>query len=288
MCGRFTQTATPETIAELFHLDEPPLFQARYNISPSQSIATIRINPDIAKRECVMLQWGLIPSWAKDPRIGAQCINAKAETVAEKPAFRSAFKKRRCLVLADGFYEWQQQGKRKQPIWIGLKSKRLFAFAGLWEHWQPPTGDPLETCSPELAANTTVLPLARMRFSMERTIGRTPFAMTDRPPASASPLGSPDTAMTERLSLVSDADVPLPAIPLAETHDPLDDMIGVAPPPCLSHHPTTLPMTSRTRTGAPGSAPGSSDMSRPTTPITPDPLPGLTNNERNGHPLPPS
>lgn len=94
-----------------------------------------------------MLRWGLIPSWAKDPKIGSQCINAKAETVAEKPSFRSAFKTRRCLVLATGFYEWQRHGRTKQPIWIGLRSTRPFAFAGLWEQWQPSEGAPLETCT---------------------------------------------------------------------------------------------------------------------------------------------
>ena len=134
MCGRFTQTATPKVIAEQFDLDEFPLFPPRYNIAPSQHVAAIRLNPEVAKRECVALRWGLIPSWAKDLKIGNQCINAKAETVAEKPAFRAAFKKRRCLVMADGFYEWQLQGKHKQPMWIGLRDRRPFAFAGLWEH----------------------------------------------------------------------------------------------------------------------------------------------------------
>ena len=147
MCGRFTQTASPEIIAQQFDLDAPPLFKPRYNIAPSQQVAAIRINPDAAKRECVLLRWGLIPSWAKDAKIGNQCINAKAETVAEKPSFRSAFKKRRCLVIADGFYEWRLQGKQKQPMWIGLKRKRPFAFAGLWEHWTPAEGAPIETCT---------------------------------------------------------------------------------------------------------------------------------------------
>ena len=105
MCGRFSQTATPDVIADQFEVNEPPLFKPRYNIAPSQQVATIRLNPEAAKRECVMLRWGLIPSWAKDSKIGNQCINAKAETVAEKPSFRSAFNKRRCLVIADGFYE---------------------------------------------------------------------------------------------------------------------------------------------------------------------------------------
>ena len=147
MCGRFTQTATPEVITEQFDLDEFPLFKPRYNIAPSQQIAAIRLNSEAIKRECVMLRWGLIPSWAKDPKIGNQCINAKAETVAEKPAFRAAFKKRRCLVIADGFYEWQLQGKQKQPMWIGLRDRRPFAFAGLWEHWSPKDGEPIESCT---------------------------------------------------------------------------------------------------------------------------------------------
>lgn len=147
MCGRFTQTASPEVIAEQFQLKERPLFTARYNIAPSQSVAAIWITPGASTRACVLLRWGLIPSWATNPKIGAQCINAKAETVAEKPAFRAAFKKRRCLVIADGFYEWQPQGNRKQPMWIGLKTKMPFAFAGLWEHWQPAEGAPVETCT---------------------------------------------------------------------------------------------------------------------------------------------
>ena len=147
MCGRYTQTSTPDAIAQHFHLDEPPLFNPHYNIAPSQDVAAIRLNAETAKREGVLLRWGLIPSWAKDPKIGNQCINAKAETVAEKPSFRSAFKKRRCLVIADGFYEWQVQGARKRPMWIGLRDRRPFAFAGLWEYWKPADGEPLETCT---------------------------------------------------------------------------------------------------------------------------------------------
>jgi putative SOS response-associated peptidase YedK len=147
MCGRFTQTTTPEVIAQQFHVAEPPLFKPRYNIAPSQSVAAIRIEPDTTSRKLVMLRWGLIPSWAEDPKIGLQCINAKAETVAEKPSFRAAFKKRRCLVIVTGFYEWQIQGRSKQPMWIGLKSQRPFAFAGLWEHWQPPKGTDIESCT---------------------------------------------------------------------------------------------------------------------------------------------
>ena len=147
MCGRYSQTASPEVIAQQFDVADLPLFKPRYNIAPSQLVMAIRIEPDTTTRRLVPLRWGLVPSWAKDPKIGNQCINAKAETVAEKPSFRSAFKKRRCLVIATGFYEWQMQGRTKQPLWIGLRSHRPFAFAGLWEHWTPAEGEPRETCT---------------------------------------------------------------------------------------------------------------------------------------------
>lgn len=147
MCGRFTQTASPAVIAKLFGLEEPPLFKPRYNIAPTQPVAAIRIHPDTTKRKCVMLRWGLIPSWAKDLRIGNQCINAKSETVAEKPAFRPSFVKRRCLVIADGFYEWQQLATHKQPMWIGLRDRQPFAFAGLWARWEPPEATSVESCT---------------------------------------------------------------------------------------------------------------------------------------------
>jgi putative SOS response-associated peptidase YedK len=118
MCGRFSQTATPEMIAQQFDVAVPPLFASRYNIAPSQPVAAIRIEPATTTRRLVLLRWGLVPSWAKDPKIGHQCINAKAETVAEKPSFRATFKTRRCLVIATGFYEWQIQGRAKQPMWM--------------------------------------------------------------------------------------------------------------------------------------------------------------------------
>ena len=147
MCGRYSQTAPPEVIAQQFDVADLPLFPPRYNIAPSQLVMAIRIESDTTTRRLVPLRWGLVPSWAKDLKIGNQCINAKAETVAEKPSFRSAFKKRRCLIVTTGFYEWQPQGLRKQPMWIGLQNHRPFAFAGLWEHWTPAEGDPMETCT---------------------------------------------------------------------------------------------------------------------------------------------
>ncbi len=149
MCGRYTLQATHEELAKQFSADieDGSLFKPRYNIAPSQSVAVVRLKPDTTKRELVQLRWGLIPSWAKDPKIAYSTINAKAETVAVKPAFRSAFRKRRCLIPASGFYEWQQQGKQKQPMYIRLRDHHPFAFAGLWEHWDPKDGEPIESCT---------------------------------------------------------------------------------------------------------------------------------------------
>jgi len=147
MCGRYTLQASPEEIAEHFTVEDPPLFKPRYNIAPSQMVPAVRVRQDTTRRELVQLRWGLIPSWAKDPRIGNQMINAKAETVAAKPSFRLALRKRRCLIPASGFYEWQQQGRLKQPIFIRLLDRRPFAFAGLWERWEPKDGEPIESCT---------------------------------------------------------------------------------------------------------------------------------------------
>ncbi|MBD2016262.1 SOS response-associated peptidase [Microcoleus sp. FACHB-53] len=148
MCGRFSQSQSAETIAQVFQVAVPPL-TPRYNIAPTQSVATVLQTPDHQDRQFKMLHWGLIPSWAKDPKMGARLINARAETVAEKPSFRSAFRQRRCLVLADGFYEWQQQEnqKQKQPYYFRLKDGYPFAFAGLWERWQEANGEAIESCT---------------------------------------------------------------------------------------------------------------------------------------------
>ena len=145
-CGRFTRKENMQHLAELLGLKVLPPLPPRYNIAPSQLVACVRTNPESKERECVELKWGLVPSWAKDPSIGNKMINARAETVAEKPSFRKAFKQQRCLVLADGFYEWKREGKTKQPYYIRFKDHRLFAFAGLWERWEKQ--DPaLETCA---------------------------------------------------------------------------------------------------------------------------------------------
>lgn len=149
MCGRFTLRATASVIAEQFALFEVPPFTARFNIAPTQPAPVIRLQPDQAepRRELVWLRWGLVPSWAKDPTLGSRLINARADTVAEKPAFRTALRRRRCLVAADGFYEWCPAGRTKQPHFIHLCDDRPFGFAGLWEEWEGPDHSLLETCT---------------------------------------------------------------------------------------------------------------------------------------------
>lgn len=149
MCGRFALKAPPADIASHFGVDAVPAAAPRYNIAPTQPILIVRHRwqqPE-AGLEAVHVKWGLLPSWAKDDSMAAKLINARAESVAEKPAFRSAFRRMRCLVPADGFYEWEATPSGKLPWFIRLKSKELLAFAGLWEHWQAPDGTPLETAT---------------------------------------------------------------------------------------------------------------------------------------------
>ena len=145
MCGRFAFYSPVEAAAALFGVDASLDIKPRYNIAPTQDIAAIRNDKD-GERELVMLRWGLVPFWAKDPSIGNRMINARAETVAENPSYRNAYKHRRCLVLADGFYEWQRQGETKTPFFISLESGQPFALAGLWENWTDrETGESLQT-----------------------------------------------------------------------------------------------------------------------------------------------
>ena len=134
MCGRFAFYSPSEAAAALFGVDTSMAVEPHYNIAPTQDIATIRTAE--SGRELVMLRWGLLPFWAKDPSIGNRLINARAETVAEKPSFRAAYRHRRCLVLADGFYEWKLESGVKTPYFISLADGAPFAFAGLWENWQ--------------------------------------------------------------------------------------------------------------------------------------------------------
>jgi putative SOS response-associated peptidase YedK len=147
MCGRFALKAPPRSIQEHFHLPEKVNLSPRYNIAPSQAVAVIRHLPGKNYRQLDMLHWGLIPGWAKDMKIGYKMINARGETLAQKPSFRTAYKKRRCLIAADGFYEWQHAGRTKQPFYIQLHGAILFGFAGLWESWQSPDGSEVESCT---------------------------------------------------------------------------------------------------------------------------------------------
>ncbi len=136
-------------VAEEFGLFEAAAFAPRFNVAPSQSVAIVRRARDAPddRRQLAWLRWGLVPSWAGDPAIGNRMINARAETAAEKPAFRAALRSRRCLVVADGFYEWQRVGNRKQPYFFHLRNDRPFAFAGLWEIWQAPDQSRIESCT---------------------------------------------------------------------------------------------------------------------------------------------
>lgn len=147
MCGRFALNRTPQQLARHFAADLPPDLPPRYNVAPSQNIPILRQAGQ--GRAFALVHWGLVPSWAKERSFGGySTINARAETVATKPAFRAAFRQRRCLVPADGFYEWQElpNSKTKQPWYITLKNGDPLALAGLWEHWTSPEGEVLESC----------------------------------------------------------------------------------------------------------------------------------------------
>ncbi|MFQ5412949.1 MAG: SOS response-associated peptidase [Phycisphaerae bacterium] len=135
MCGRYTLTKPPVDLANQLHLPDVSALVPRYNIAPTQQVPVVRVTPGGLVVD--LLRWGLIPAWAKDPSIGARMINARAETVADKPSFRSAFRQRRCLVLTDGFYEWQKTAGGKVPHYIRMRDGGAFAFAGLWERWSP-------------------------------------------------------------------------------------------------------------------------------------------------------
>jgi putative SOS response-associated peptidase YedK len=145
MCGRFTLRTPKERIKREFQLQEEPSVEVRYNIAPTQNIIAVRQGAD--GREVAELKWGLIPSWAKDAAMGARLINARSETVTEKPSFREAFKRRRCIIPADGIYEWQRTGGKKQPFFFHMRDERVFGFAGLWDKWRDEEGEIIESCT---------------------------------------------------------------------------------------------------------------------------------------------
>ncbi|MDD9990852.1 MAG: SOS response-associated peptidase [Rhodospirillales bacterium] len=172
MCGRFTQRMTWRELHERMDLVGTPLnLRPRFNVAPSQDVAAVRAAD--GGRTLAMLRWGLIPAWARDSAIGHRLINARSETAAQKPSFRAAYRQRRCLIPADGFYEWRREGKTRQPWLFGLLHGTPFAVAGLWERWTVPQaaaltgslaerapGDAVETCTIlTTAANETVAPV---------------------------------------------------------------------------------------------------------------------------------
>ena len=159
MCGRFARRSTQQVLADWFgvELEDMPWFVPTYNAAPQSTQPVVRLNADTGKREFALLRWGLVPFWAKEAKFGFTTINARAEEAAAKPAFRDALKKRRCLVPADAFYEWQRlDPKTKQPYAIAMRSGKPYAFAGLWERWRPKEGPVLETSpsSPPIPTNS--------------------------------------------------------------------------------------------------------------------------------------
>ncbi len=159
MCGRYLITTPVEAIRQIFKVDQRPNLAARYNVAPTQAVPIVRRGED--GRELISARWGLVPFWAKDLKIGAKLINARAETVAAKPAFRDAFRRRRCLVIADGFYEWRKTDGGKQPYLIRVAGRAPFAFAGLWERWTDKASDErIESCTIIVTqANALIAPI---------------------------------------------------------------------------------------------------------------------------------
>ena len=158
MCGRFVITSSPESIRWLLAYEDWPNFPPRFNVAPTQPVPIVRL--EAGRRRFVLMRWGLVPSWVKDPKKFALLINARIEGVAEKPSFRAAVKRRRCLIPADGFYEWQKAGKAKRPFFIRPRAQGPIAFAGLWETWADRDGGEIDTMAiVTCAANRTLAPI---------------------------------------------------------------------------------------------------------------------------------
>jgi len=160
MCGRFTLFESDKILSKEFGVSGFPPRSPHYNIAPSQPVAAVRVAPAGTGRELALLRWGLIPSWSKDPAIGNRLINARAETAREKPSFRNAFRRHRCLIPTNGFYEWQRRERGKQPYFVRMRDERPFAFAGLWDRWESPDKGVIETCTIlTTAANAVLAPI---------------------------------------------------------------------------------------------------------------------------------
>lgn len=191
MCGRFVLTADGETIQTAFNLDDvPESLPPRFNIAPSQPIAVItNENPKVL----TFHKWGLVPSWAKDVAMGNKMINARSESVEEKPAFRAAFRRRRCLIPATGFFEWQQRDGKKVPMFAHMKDNSVFAFAGLWEVWHSPEGDELRTVTILTTEPNALMADIhnRMPVILPTTAYETWLAAGEQSPADLKPLLKP-------------------------------------------------------------------------------------------------
>ena len=196
MCGRFTLTADQDSFEDRFSLTGFDLgWVPSFNIAPTQEVLTV--TNDGSENRPELMRWGLVPSWAKDPKIGNRMINARSETLAEKPSFRTAFKRRRCLIPADGFYEWKREGKAKKPMLITVNPGDLFAFAGLWETWKQPDDSWLLTCA--------IITTSANEF-MKSIHDRMPVILPRESEASWLDPEEQDTAMLSELLLPYDSD----------------------------------------------------------------------------------
>ena len=196
MCGRFTLTADQDSFEDRFSLTRFDLgWVPSFNIAPTQEVLTV--TNDGSENRPELMRWGLVPSWAKDPKIGNRMINARSETLAEKPSFRTAFKRRRCLIPADGFYEWKREGKAKKPMLITANPGGLFAFAGLWETWKQPDDSWLLTCAIITTSANEV---------MKSIHDRMPVILPRESEASWLDPEEQDTAMLSELLLPYDSD----------------------------------------------------------------------------------
>lgn len=196
MCGRFTLTADQDSFEDRFSLTGFDLgWVPSFNIAPTQEVLTV--TNDGSENRPELMRWGLVPSWAKDPKIGNRMINARSETLTEKPSFRTAFKRRRCLIPADGFYEWKREGKAKKPMLITANPGGLFAFAGLWETWKQPDGSWLLTCA--------IITTSANEF-MKSIHDRMPVILPRESEASWLDPEEQDTAMLSELLLPYDSD----------------------------------------------------------------------------------
>jgi putative SOS response-associated peptidase YedK len=160
MCGRYLLTTPVDALAQLFRFGERPNLGPRYNVAPTQDVPIVRRSRDGERRELILVRFGLVPYWADDPKIGSRLINGRAETLERTRAFREAYRRRRCLVPADGFFEWRKEGRQRQPFLIRRRDRAPFAFAGLWERWRQSDGGVLRSCTiVTCPANALVAPV---------------------------------------------------------------------------------------------------------------------------------